>query len=170
MVAHVGDFGLAQLFGNSYQNNSIGVTGTIGYVAPEYGLGSEMTNSGDVYSFGILILEVMTGKKPTDDIFDEGLNLHKFASMALPDHVTNVVDDNFLKVCQKDEFAMQNQEENEKMINECLASIVKIGVACSLDSPQQRMDIKKVVHGLQHISDTLHNICYFKILCTFFHV
>ncbi|KAJ0771582.1 putative protein kinase RLK-Pelle-LRR-XII-1 family [Helianthus annuus] len=108
MVAHVGDFGLAQLFGNSYQNSSIGITGTIGYVAPEYGLGSEMTSSGDVYSFGILILEVMTGKKPTDDIFDEGLNLHKFASMALPDHVTNVVDGNFLKVCQKDEFAMQN--------------------------------------------------------------
>ncbi|GJZ18918.1 kinase-like domain-containing protein [Tanacetum coccineum] len=33
----------------------------------------------DVYSFGILLLEVMTGKKPTDDMFNEGLSIHKFA-------------------------------------------------------------------------------------------
>ncbi|KAJ0905839.1 hypothetical protein HanPSC8_Chr07g0298661 [Helianthus annuus] len=37
-------------------------------------------------------LEVMTRKKPTDDIFSEGYNLHKFASMALPDHVMDIID------------------------------------------------------------------------------
>nr|GEU97088.1 leucine-rich repeat protein [Tanacetum cinerariifolium] len=45
--------------------------GTICYAPPEYGIGSEMTSSGDIYSFGILLLEVMTGKKPTDNMFNE---------------------------------------------------------------------------------------------------
>ncbi|GKE48498.1 kinase-like domain-containing protein, partial [Tanacetum coccineum] len=77
MVAHVGDFGLARLLGTDLnQNSSTGVKGTIGYAPPEYGIGSEMTSSGDVYSFGILLLEVMTGKKPTDGMFNEGLSLH----------------------------------------------------------------------------------------------
>ncbi|PWA52540.1 leucine-rich repeat protein [Artemisia annua] len=40
----------------------------------------------------LVALKVMRGKKPTDDIFNEGISLHKFAYTALPDHVTNVVD------------------------------------------------------------------------------
>nr|GFD04569.1 protein kinase-like domain-containing protein [Tanacetum cinerariifolium] len=58
---------------NLNQNSSTGVKGTIGYAPPEYGIGSEMTSSGDVYSFGILLLEVMSGKKPIDGMFNEGL-------------------------------------------------------------------------------------------------
>ncbi|GKG04554.1 kinase-like domain-containing protein, partial [Tanacetum coccineum] len=66
MVAHVGDFGLARLLGTDLnKNSSTGVKGTIGYAPPEYGIGSNMTE--DVYMFGISLLEVMTGKKPTHD-------------------------------------------------------------------------------------------------------
>ncbi|MFS7890977.1 putative protein kinase RLK-Pelle-LRR-XII-1 family [Helianthus anomalus] len=54
-----------------------------------YGIGSVMTCTGDVYSFGILVLEVMTGKKPTDNIFNEGLGIHQFASLALQDCIIN---------------------------------------------------------------------------------
>nr|GFB58678.1 protein kinase-like domain-containing protein [Tanacetum cinerariifolium] len=65
MVAHVGDFGLARLLGTDLnQSSSTGVKGTIGYAPPEHGIGSEMTSSGDVYSFGILLLELMTGGFP----------------------------------------------------------------------------------------------------------
>ncbi|KAI3809491.1 hypothetical protein L1987_25467 [Smallanthus sonchifolius] len=61
MVAHVGDFGLSRFLATtSYQNSSTGIRGTSGYAAPEYGFGSDMACSGDVYSFGILTLEVMT--------------------------------------------------------------------------------------------------------------
>ncbi|GJU85407.1 kinase-like domain-containing protein, partial [Tanacetum coccineum] len=151
MVAHVGDFGLARLLGTDLnQNNSSGVKGTIGYAPPEYGLGSEMSSIGDVYSFGILFLEVMTGKKPTDDMFNDGLSLHKFANMALPDHVIDVIDD--------DAIVLQRTEANAKKVEECMAATIKIGVSCSVDSPPQRMKIEIVVNELQRILEVFQNI------------
>ncbi|KAI3705072.1 hypothetical protein L1987_75304 [Smallanthus sonchifolius] len=172
MVAHVGDFGLARFLGtDSNKNNSLAIKGTVGYAAPEYGLGSEMTSSGDVYSFGILLLEVMTGKRPTDDIFNDSLNLHNFAYMALQDdHVTDVIDADLLNYhqdaeidCdlnyhQDDEIPMKSKTPNSKTIEECMSSIMKIGVLCSLDSPPQRMNIKNVVHELQRTMDTLQSV------------
>ncbi|KAI3519844.1 hypothetical protein L1887_09061 [Cichorium endivia] len=159
MVAHVGDFGLARLLGtNSNQNSTSGIRGTIGYAPPEYGMGSEMTSSGDVYSFGILLLEVMTGKRPTDDIFNEGLSLHKFAQMALPDHVTDIIDDNLLNLLQEDATPKHRMLANAQKIEECMASTIKTGVSCSVDSPPHRMNITNVVHELQRILETLQNI------------
>ncbi|CAI9273683.1 unnamed protein product [Lactuca saligna] len=159
MVAHVGDFGLARFLGtNSNQNSTSGIRGTIGYAPPEYGVGSEMTSSGDVYSFGILLLEVITGKRPTDDIFSKGLSLHKFAHMGMPDHVNDVIDDELLNFLQEDAIATQSTLAYSKKVEKCMALTVKIGVSCSMDSPPQRMHIKNVVHELQHILEMLQNI------------
>ncbi|KAI7751912.1 hypothetical protein M8C21_029960, partial [Ambrosia artemisiifolia] len=120
MVAHVGDFGLARFLGTSYPNNSTRIQGTMGYVPPEYGLGSEMASSGDVYSFGILVLEVMTGKSPTDNIFNEDLCLHKFASMALLDNVIDIIDVNIINLYKENNIVLQNMEAAKKT-EECLA-------------------------------------------------
>nr|GEX03091.1 leucine-rich repeat protein [Tanacetum cinerariifolium] len=151
MVAHVGDFGLARLLGTDLnQNSSTGVKGTVGYAPPEYGLGSEMTSIGDVYSYGILLLEVMTGKNPTDDMFNEALSLYKFAYMALQDHVIDVIDD--------DAIILQSTEANAKKVEECMAATIKIGVSCSVDSPPQRMKIEIVVTKLKRIANVIQDI------------
>ncbi|GKE26844.1 leucine-rich repeat protein [Tanacetum coccineum] len=120
-------------------------------------MGSEMTSSGDVYSFGILLLELMTGKKPTDNMFNEGLSIHKFASMALPDHVM------LLMVMAS---VLQSKEVNAKKVEECLAATIKIGVSCSVDSPPQRMKIDIVVNELQRILDVYHQACMMKLRVT----
>ncbi|XP_043694426.1 probable LRR receptor-like serine/threonine-protein kinase At3g47570 [Telopea speciosissima] len=72
MIAHVSDFGLARLLlepddnSSETQTSTIGIKGSIGYAAPEYGMGGKATIQGDVFSYGILILEMFTRKIPTD--------------------------------------------------------------------------------------------------------
>ncbi|XP_058109082.1 LRR receptor-like serine/threonine-protein kinase EFR isoform X1 [Magnolia sinica] len=85
MTAHVGDFGLARFLSEVAQTSSVGMKGSIGYIAPEYAMGNKASAQGDVYSYGILLLEMITGKGPTDDMFKDNLSLHHFAKLALPE-------------------------------------------------------------------------------------
>ncbi|XP_057488823.1 probable LRR receptor-like serine/threonine-protein kinase At3g47570 [Actinidia eriantha] len=162
MVARVGDFGLARFcpeLTDPKQSSSIGIRGTIGYAAPEYGLGRKVSTSGDVYSYGILLLEMMTGKRPTDPMFGEGFNLHNFARMALPDRVMEIVEplllkndvDNVSLESDKDQSVKWERDGNIK--EHCLISLIKIGVTCSMESPHDRMDIRNVVHDLNLVRD-----------------
>ncbi|GAU15769.1 hypothetical protein TSUD_235850 [Trifolium subterraneum] len=137
MVAHVSNFGIARLFsvidGNSHMNTS-----TIGYAPPEYGMGSEVSTCGDMYSFGILMLEMLTGKRPTDEVFEDGQNLHNFVGNLFPDNLIKILDPNIVS---------RNVENNEILIpsaEECLISLFKIGLVCSMESLKERMNIVDV--------------------------
>ncbi|KAM5549818.1 hypothetical protein ABKV19_000974 [Rosa sericea] len=143
MTACVGDFGLAKLLNANSTSTSNAIRGSIGYTAPEYGMGMEVSTNGDIYSYGILLLEMLTGKRPTDDMFKDGLNLHNFVLSALPDNVEDVCDPILL------------QREQRRSIKDCLVSIATTGVSCSTDSPEKRMDIRTVVSQLCAIKDVL---------------
>ncbi|KAM3701951.1 hypothetical protein ACB098_05G212600 [Castanea mollissima] len=156
MIAHVGDFGLAKFLleqTNLKQSSSIGIRGTIGYTPPEYGLGSEVSTKGDVYSYGILLLELITGKRPTDSMFDGGLNLHNYASIAWPNRVLEITDPKLLN--NNDEVIGNHNCTPTNRTNECLISMVKLGLACSMELPQERWDISKAISELQLARDLL---------------
>ncbi|KAL1327131.1 hypothetical protein HN51_037219 [Arachis hypogaea] len=58
----IGDFGLAKLFPDDITHISTRIAGTTGYLAPEYAIGGQLTLKADVYSFGVLILEIVSGR------------------------------------------------------------------------------------------------------------
>ncbi|KAK2634890.1 hypothetical protein Ddye_029682 [Dipteronia dyeriana] len=156
MTARVGDFGLVKFLpevSNEIESSSIGVRGTIGYTAPEYGLGSEVSTHGDVYSYGILLLEMMTRKKPTDVMFEGDITLHNFARTALPDRVMEITDPVLINEDVAGNNHMMSQSKNIKM--ECVISMVRIGVACSMESPQERMSITHAISDLQSVRNIL---------------
>ncbi|KAI4351080.1 hypothetical protein L6164_005465 [Bauhinia variegata] len=148
MVAHLGDFGLARLLdedkgnGNREQATSSSVKGTIGYIPPEYGMSDTVSAEGDIYNYGILLLEMIIGKKPTDNMFSENLSLHNMCKMALSERLLEQIDP-----------LLQVQSNNT--IREALVSFARIGVACSSEIPSERMGIKDVIMELLAINRRL---------------
>ncbi|XP_074279354.1 proline-rich receptor-like protein kinase PERK8 [Silene latifolia] len=67
--AKVADFGLAKLAQELESNTHIStrVMGTFGYMAPEYASSGKLTEKSDVFSFGVVLLEIITGRKPVDE-------------------------------------------------------------------------------------------------------
>ncbi|XP_058068702.1 LRR receptor-like serine/threonine-protein kinase EFR [Magnolia sinica] len=96
MIALVGDFGLARFLSEVAQSSSVGMKGSIGYIAPEDAMGGKVSTQGDVYSYGILLLEMITEKGPTDDVFKDNLSLHHFAKLASAERVIEIVDPQLL--------------------------------------------------------------------------
>ncbi|XXG58558.1 hypothetical protein AAC387_Pa04g0843 [Persea americana] len=101
-IAHASDFGLARIVHKEVINysktpsSSLVVEGSIGYVPPEYGTSRDPSTYGNVYSYGILRLEMLIGKRPIDDIFKDNLSLHQYAKMMLPERVMEIIDHHLL--------------------------------------------------------------------------
>uniref|UniRef100_A0A7N0TRW5 Protein kinase domain-containing protein n=1 Tax=Kalanchoe fedtschenkoi TaxID=63787 RepID=A0A7N0TRW5_KALFE len=66
----IGDFGLAKLFPDNITHISTRIAGTTGYLAPEYALGGQLTLKADVYGFGVLVLEIISGRSNSSSNWD----------------------------------------------------------------------------------------------------
>lgn len=117
----------------------------------------EPTTSGDMYSFGILLLEMFTRKRPIDETFKDGQTLHLFVKTALPDRVLEVVDPLLLagdNNSQQEASSSRNPRratmESTKM-KECFISIFNVGLALSVESSKDRMDIVDAAKELHFI-------------------
>lgn len=125
--AHLGDFGLARLL----QNDACATTmlaGTPGYLAPEVGFSGKATPESDVYSFGMVVLEVVCGRR-SKGIFEEN---------SLVDYVWSLYGRNALLECVDQLLERKFDEENVKRT-------LIVGLACLHPDCMLRPKIRKVV-------------------------
>ncbi|XP_041009179.1 probable LRR receptor-like serine/threonine-protein kinase At3g47570 [Juglans microcarpa x Juglans regia] len=145
MVGHVGDFGIAKILVKNKDATYTKTLGTIGYIAPEYGFEGKVSIKTDVYSYGITLLEMITRKKPTDDMFAGDFTLRQLVNASIPDRMMEVVDEGLLRIEDgRDTIALQS----------ILSSILDLGLRCSEELPDTRMDIKYVLVKLNKIKST----------------
>ena len=126
-------------------------------------MGGVASKEGDVYSFGILVLELFSGIRPTDEMFENDLNIHEFVKNALPERLAEIVDPTLLPRETDAEAATLSEEirnngrlsrmrSNEK---ECLMAALKVGIACSKELAKERMNMGDAAKELHLIKSNL---------------
>ncbi|CAA3018858.1 Serine threonine kinase [Olea europaea subsp. europaea] len=139
-VAHLSDFGISKLLDEGESNAYTTTLGTLGYIAPEYGLEGSVSIRCDVYSYGIMLMEIFTQMKPSDEKFSGDLNLRSWINDSMPYAITRIIDSNLLGL-----------EEHDTKKLRCLSSIMELALNCSMESASERVNMKEVVTAMKNI-------------------
>ncbi|KAF8030791.1 hypothetical protein BT93_D0087 [Corymbia citriodora subsp. variegata] len=128
----ISDFGMARIFGgNESQANTRRVVGTYGYMAPEYAMEGRFSEKSDVFSFGILLLEIVSGRRNTSFLEeDHFLSLLGLAwKLWNEDHALALVDPNIPATC----FEVE------------LSRCINVGLLCTQERAKDRPSISTVI-------------------------
>ncbi|KAB1204197.1 hypothetical protein CJ030_MR8G028278 [Morella rubra] len=131
----VADFGFAKLIPEGVSHLTTRVKGTLGYLAPEYAMWGKVSESCDVYSFGILLLEIVTGRKPMEKL-PGGVKrtITQWAEpLILGGRYKNLVDPKL----------RGNFDENQ------VKQAISVAVLCVQSDPDKRPKMKEVVSLLK---------------------
>ncbi|KAI5065324.1 hypothetical protein GOP47_0020019 [Adiantum capillus-veneris] len=147
--AHISDFGLAKVLEQqSKKGFSIsGVAGSVGYIAPEMGYASKVTEKSDVFSFGVVLLELLTGRRATDEEFGPGVDIVKWVTGQLGSR-EEVMEGSLLyfkKGHAKGAHVfsrLSKEEEHEILV------VLKLALRCTSAMPAQRPSMCEVVEVL----------------------
>ncbi|XP_010649161.1 proline-rich receptor-like protein kinase PERK4 isoform X2 [Vitis vinifera] len=135
--AMVADFGLAKLSTDNCTHVSTRVMGTFGYLAPEYASSGKLTEKSDVFSYGVMLLELITGRRPVDNaIFEESL-----VDWARPLLSRALADGNYDELV--DRFLENNYNTQE------MARMVACAAASIRHSAKRRPKMSQIVRALE---------------------
>lgn len=120
------------------------------YVHPssEYGGGGHASTSGDVYSFGIVLLEIMTGRRPTDPMFKDGLDIVTFVNSNVPHQIYHVIDAHLIEECKD---LAQGKTVSEHAVFHDVVSLLEVALSCTSPLPSERMNMKQIASKMHAI-------------------
>ncbi|KAI5673275.1 hypothetical protein M9H77_13639 [Catharanthus roseus] len=132
--AKLSDFGLAIVDGSQNKNN-IKLSGTLGYVAPEYLLDGKLTDKSDVYAFGVVLLELLLGKRPVEKLAPA--QCQSIVTWAMPQLTDRSKLPNIVDSVIRDSMDLKH-----------LYQVAAVAVLCVQPEPSYRPLITDVLHSL----------------------
>ena len=118
-------------------------------------MGNVVSIQGDVYSYGVLLLEMLTGRRPTNDMFKDGINLHKFVKMAFPDNLREILDP---RILPKEAEDIRSEGCTGEKTWKCITSLIRVGLSCSNESPGERMEMRDVANVIRAHRDIFSKV------------
>ncbi|KAL0699480.1 hypothetical protein Bca4012_055602 [Brassica carinata] len=138
-VVQVADFGLAKLVSDTNTHLSTRVMGTFGYVAPEYAASGKLTEKSDVFSFGVVLLELITGRPPVDAN-------NAYVDDSLVDWARPLLN----RASEQGEFeGLVDTKMNNEYDTEEMARMIACAAACLHHSACRRPRMSQIVRALE---------------------
>ncbi|KAJ6407703.1 hypothetical protein OIU84_011072 [Salix udensis] len=138
--AHIAEFGLSRLMTTAANTDVISTAGTLGYRAPELSKLKNANTKTDVYSLGVIILELLTGKSPGEPI--NGMDLPQWVASIVKEEWTNEV------------FDLELMRDAQTIGDELLNTL-KLALHCVDPTPTARPEAEEVVQQLEEIKPEL---------------
>lgn len=131
MEARVADFGVAKLIETNESMSMI--AGSYGYIAPEYAYTLKVDEKTDIYSFGVVLLELLTGRRPIDSQFGDAVNIVEWVrgKIRTKTGIVDALDSNVGASCST--------------VQEEMLLVLRIALLCTSRSPRDRPSMRDVV-------------------------
>lgn len=123
--------------------------------ATEYGAGNMVSTHGDIYSYGILVLETITGNRPTESRYRQGLmSLREHVDLALRDRTMDAVDERLFADLENELHTMGDDCSYKRKMD-CVAALLSLGMSCTQELPSSRMPTESIIKELLAIKASL---------------
>lgn len=135
LEARIADFGLAKMIVKKNETVSR-VAGSYGYIAPEYGYTLKVDEKSDIYSYGVVLMELITGKRPVEPEYGDSVDIVEWVRRKVRENkpLTEVVDPNV---------------GNCKHVEEEMLLVLRIALICTARLPKDRPSMRDVISMLE---------------------
>ncbi|KAK6164391.1 hypothetical protein DH2020_001255 [Rehmannia glutinosa] len=134
LEARIADFGLAKMMLKKNETVSM-VAGSYGYIAPEYGYTLKVDEKSDIYSYGVVLMELLTGKRPLEPEFGESVDIVEWIRRKMRSN-------------KPLEEALDPNVGNNKHVQEEMLLVLRFAIICTAKNPKDRPSMRDVLSML----------------------